>query len=166
MSGNAHIRTALFLTTMFIGFTTGCSTSTPLAADRPTLSPTAKAINRARAEEIAWAVLEPISTSEDRANWLVLRAEEVKGREVEDELADLPSFGCFHEVVPNPPIERSKTYWYVVFKPEPATPKPVGRTPSPTEPPAIPEPFIGEARFLVDPESGEVVAQAIYCIVY
>lgn len=164
-----HKHLAVCLMVALLGLVSGCSAGKQIT-DTPTASSTAvpsqETFDRTQAEAIAWEVLEPISRSKDRANWLVLQSEQVQGRDVEDEIPDQAQFGCFHEVEPNPPIVGSKIYWYVVFKPAPATPMPLGRTPSPTEPPAIPEPFIQEARFLVDPESAQVVAQAVYCVIY
>lgn len=156
---------AAILASLVVSCSTLNSTAVTPAAS-PTTERASGTMDRAQAEAIAWEALEPISHSNDRGHWLVIRAEQVRGREVEDEIPALAQFGCFHQAQPNPPIERSKIYWYVVFKPAPATPRPLERTPSPTEPPAIPEPFIQEARYLVDPEHAQVVAQAVYCIVY
>ena len=123
-------------------------------------------LNQREAEAIAWQSLQPLSHSGDQANWHILRSEQVLGGEVEDEFMDVSDFGCPQGEEPNEPIHGGRTYWYVMLQPLSATPRALGRTPSATEPPAIPEPYIIEAHFLIDPTNGEVIARAIQCVLY
>lgn len=115
-----------------------------------------------------WSSLEPNTSSRKRANWEVDLIQEAAGREVAEEFEGEPSAGCWMgpTPVPNSPIDDSATYWYVRMVPKPATPVPQERTLSPTEPPAVPEPFFYQAHFLLDPVSGRVVARRLICVVY
>lgn len=120
------------------------------------------------AVDAAWAAIEPNTSSHNRANWEAVEVRQVAGRDAADEFASGPSSGCW--MGPTPPanwdIAPAATYWLVRMKPLPATPAPRGRTPSPTEPPAIPEPFLREAVVLLRVDDGGVVARSLRCVVY
>lgn len=115
----------------------------------------------------AWQALDPNTSSHDPANWDVLQVHRVTGQEVAGEFEGRPAYGCPGPTpVPNSAIAPSKTYWYVQFQKRPATP-PAGATPlSPTAPPNVPEPFLYQARFLLDLDSGQVVARMLLCVIY
>ena len=118
--------------------------------------------------DTVWEILEPNTSSHNRANWQVLEVQTVSGGSVAQRFEGEPAPGCWSE--PEPPenenIASSKKYWYILMAPKPATPEPFGDTPSPTAPPQIPEPFLREAHFLVDLKSGEVVARKLLCVIY
>ena len=120
--------------------------------------------------DIAWQALEPNTTSHDQAAWQVVSVKSVTGREVRDQFAGKPvSSGCVPG--PKPPenaiLALDSTYWHVQMRPRAATPKPQPTEQfSPTAPPHVPEPFVVEARFLVDAKTGQVVARKLICVVY
>jgi hypothetical protein len=117
---------------------------------------------------IVWEALEPNTSSHDRLNWLVADIYTSKGIDVIERFRGEPTTGCWYG--PKPPengdIRTDKLYWYVFMKPVPATPLPSKETPSPTGPPNVPEPFLKEAYFLVDPVFGNVVARKLICVIY
>lgn len=117
--------------------------------------------------DIAWQALEPNTSSHDRANWEGGEVRQVAGRDVADETDGArPGYGCPGPAPPaNARIEPSGAYWYVQLKRRPATPPPDVPTLSPTAPPLVPEPFIYQAFFLIDP-GGQVVARKLYCVIY
>ena len=117
--------------------------------------------------DTAWEALEPNTSSHNRANWEVAEVRRVVGREVVEQFEGKPASGC---PGPKPPangtISPSGAYWYVHIKRRPATPLPREGTISPTAPSAVPEPFMYQALFLVDPADGQVVARKLYCVIY
>jgi hypothetical protein len=117
--------------------------------------------------DLAWRALEPNTSSHDPANWEVLDLRQVVGREIAKDFEGRPAYGCPGPTpVANASIAGSKTYWLVQFQKRPATP-PAGATPlSPTAPPNVPEPFIYQAFFLLDPGNGQVVARRLFCVIY
>ena len=138
-----------FLTLMF----TACSgNATPLEA---------QALNR------VWQALEPNTSSHNQANWEVIESRSVFGREVSERFEGGPDPGCVPGPTP-PPNQRispNATYWYVQMRPRPATPLP-GTPLSPTAPPRKPEPIVFQADFLVDSNTGEIIARILSCVIY
>ena len=122
-------------------------------------------LDQDRASDIAWEALEPNTRSRDRANWAVLEVRAVSGQSAAEESEEWTYHGACGgpEPPPNGEIDPSKNYWYVEFRPAPATPS--GPSMSPTAPPLVPEPFMHRALFLID-ESGRVVARMLACVVY
>ena len=118
--------------------------------------------------DIVWQALEPNTASHDRSNWQVIEAETVSGGSLAGRFEGEPAPGCWSGPEPpeNEDVISSKNYWYILMAPSPATPEPFDGTPSPTAPPQIPEPFLREAHFLVDPKSGEVIARKLLCVIY
>ena len=117
------------------------------------------------AGNIAWGALEPNTRSHDRANWTVVEVQTVSGRSVAEEFEGWAYHGACGgpEPPPNREIDPSRSYWYVEFRPAPATPR--GPSMSPTAPPLVPEPFMHRALFLID-DGGEVIARMLACVVY
>lgn len=127
---------------------------------------TEPAAGEAQAVDAAWAALEPHTRSHDRANWQVVELRQVTGQEVAGQFAGEPP-PCVYPTPPaNQAIDPASSYWYVEWRPRPATPRPQPGTPSPTAPPLVPEPVIPRARFLVDSGSGRVVARSLDCVIY
>jgi len=117
--------------------------------------------------DAAWEALEPNTSSHNQANWEVAEVRQVIGREVAEQFEGRPAPGCPGPTPPaNGTISHSGTYWYVQVKRRPATPLPQTGTISPTAPPAVPEPFMYQAMFLMDPADGQVVARRLYCVIY
>lgn len=144
-----------------------CSCSGGTASPGPDAVPVREALDPQRAFDLAWAALEPNTSSHDPANWELGEVRRVKGREVAEELEDeRPGYGC---PGPKPPANRlikaGDAYWFVVLKRRPATPPPEVPTISPTAPPLVPEPFMYQALFLVG-EEGEIVARKLFCVIY
>jgi len=125
-------------------------------------------LSQSQVLDIVWQVLEPNTASHEQANWQVIKAETVTGGSLAGRFEGEPAPGCWSGPEPpeNEDIISSKNYWYILMTPKPATPEPFGDTPSPTAPPKIPEPFLREAHFLVDPKSGEVIARKLLCVIY
>lgn len=115
--------------------------------------------------DVAWKDLEPHTSSHDRANWEVVDVRQVKGREVAETFEREQPRCIWPTPLPNETISPSATYWYVELKPRPATPLP-GEKISPTAPPRIPEPFVYDAFFLINPADGQVVARMLHCVIY
>lgn len=142
-------------------------TPSPGSEDKVDITSRGGDLDEQRLLDIAWAALEPNTSSHDRANWEGGEMRRVEGGEVADEFDDeRPGYGC-----PGPTpqanrrVEPDATYWFVQIKRRPATPPP-GVTPiSPTAPPQVPEPFMYQATFLID-DSGKVVARKLYCVIY
>jgi len=131
------------------------------ASDQP------EPLGEQQALDAAWAALEPNTSSHSIANWQVIEVRQVAGREVAEQFADTTFYGCPGPKPPaNEAIEPTSDYWYVDMEPRPATSVPRNRTVSPTEPPAIPEPFTRQALFLIDVADGRVVARKLFCVVY
>lgn len=125
-------------------------------------------LSQSQAIDIVWEALEPNTSSHERSNWQVVEAELVAGERVAERFEGEPAPGCWSgpKPVENKAVILTKDYWYVSMKPAPATPMPFYGTPSPTAPPLIPEPFLREAHFLVDPETKDVVARRLICVIY
>lgn len=125
-------------------------------------------VGEQQAVDVAWTTLEPNTSSRNRANWEVVAVRRVTGQEVAQEFEGEVAPGCWKGPTPpaNSPIDPAGDYWYVEMRPLPATSVPQNRPVSPTEPPAIPEPFVRGARFLVDVASGQVVARKLHCVIY
>jgi hypothetical protein len=123
---------------------------------------------RSQVVEIVWEALEPNTSSRERSNWQVVEVRSVSGESVAERFEGDPAPGCWSGPEPpeNKAVRASKTYWYVLMVPTPATPEPYPGTPSPTAPPQIPEPFLREAHFLVDPRTNEIVARKLHCVIY
>ncbi|NPV76441.1 MAG: hypothetical protein HPY59_08690 [Anaerolineae bacterium] len=117
-------------------------------------------------EKIAWEALEPNTSSHDRSNWKVVEVQSVQGARVAEEFDSWVFYGYCPG--PEPPrnraVEADQTYWLVRFETLRATP---AVTPlSPTAPPAIPEPFLYQAGFLIHPNTGQVLARYYHCVIY
>ena len=118
--------------------------------------------------DIVWEALEPNTSSHTRSNWQMEKVQFVPGERVAERFEGKPSLGCWSgpEPAENKDISATKIYWYVLMVPRPATPEPFYGTPTPTAPPLIPEPFLREAHFLVDPGTNEVIARKLICVIY
>jgi hypothetical protein len=120
--------------------------------------------------DLVWEALEPNTSSRDRAAWEVVGVEIVSARDVQDLFEGEPVPGrCAPGPTPpdNARIGRGGSYWYVQMKPRPATPRPVPTELfSPTAAPLVPEPYVYQAHFLVDADTGKVVARKLYCVIY
>ena len=125
-------------------------------------------LSQAQAIDMVWEALEPNTSSHNRSNWQVVEAQLVPGESVVERFEGEPAPGCWSgpEPVENKDISGTKEYWYVLMVPNPATPEPFYGTASPTAPPLIPEPFLREAHFLVHPESGDIPARKLICVIY
>jgi hypothetical protein len=120
-----------------------------------------------QALDIVWEDLEPHTSSKDRQKWEIGDARQVDGRDVVEEFANTTSAYCPGPPIPdNQPIQLSGEYWYILVLPHPATPMPQEGETSPTAPPAIPEPFVREAAYLIDIFEGKIVARRLNCIAY
>ncbi|MCJ7624158.1 MAG: hypothetical protein MUO76_11695 [Anaerolineaceae bacterium] len=118
--------------------------------------------------DLVWVALEPNTWSHDHANWEVIEVRQAAGRDVAEQFEGAPAVGCWQGPTPeaNGMITSTETYWHVHMMPRPATPFPREGETSPTAPPAIPEPVLRQAFFLVDDDSGEIVARKLICVVY
>jgi hypothetical protein len=116
----------------------------------------------------AWNALEPNTSSHSRSNWEVVDVRRVEGREVAAQFEGDPAAGCWIGPTPsdNEQVTPSARYWLVHMRPVAVTPLPQTAAPSPTAPPRIPEPFIRQAYFLVEVDSGQVVARKLHCVIY
>ena len=125
-------------------------------------------INQLQAIDNVWVALEPNTSSHNRSNWQVEEAQLVPGESVSEHFEGEPAPDCWFgpEPVKNKIVSSTKTYWFVLMTPNPVTPVPSYSTPSPTAPPQIPEPFLKYAYFLVDSESGEIMARKLICVIY
>lgn len=123
-----------------------------------------------QAGDLAWQTLRPNTSSRDRAAWQITRIEQVSGAEMAETFTAEPAAGgCVPgpTVPPNGEIDAQGTYWYVQFQPVPATPLPADtERMSPTAPALIPEPFLYRADFLIEADSGKVIARRLYCVIY
>ncbi|MFN8454165.1 MAG: hypothetical protein U0401_05735 [Anaerolineae bacterium] len=151
VKGYLHILWRLvFLTLLF----TACSgNATPLP--------------QTQIENRVWQALEPNTSSHQQANWEVVESRAVSGGEVSERFAGKPDPGCVPGPTPSPnqSISPTATYWYVHMRPRPATPLP-DKFYSPTAPPNIPEATVRQAEFLVDPNTGKIVARKFQCVIY
>lgn len=121
-----------------------------------------------RAVGIAWQALDPYSASHQLSNWQVVEARAVSGADIREQFKnDVSTYCTGPKIEHNQPIADAAQYWYVHLKPRDVTPLPVAtENYSPTAPPAIPEPSLRDASFLIDPASGQVVARSVSCVVY
>jgi hypothetical protein len=128
----------------------------------------ADSLGEQQAVDAAWHALEPNTSSHERANWAVVQARQVAGREVAAFFEGEPAPGCWMGPQPqlNAEIRAAEGYWYIEMQPRPATPDPQRSDPSPTAPPAIPEPFLRGALLLVDAQDGQIVARKLFCVIY
>jgi len=139
------------------------------ACSAPATSPAASpGPDRESVLDAAWRSLELNTSSGDRANWEVVEVRQVTGDGFVEKFAGEPAPGCWKgpTPVPNEMIDPTQTYWTIQFRPCLAAPVPQERTISPTEPPAVPEPFMAQALFLVDADTGRVVARKLSCVIY
>jgi hypothetical protein len=130
-------------------------------------APQVDSIREAEVSDIVWQALEPNTSSHNRAAWEIVEARIVTGETIQDQFEG--GTGCAPGPQPpdNATIGSDVSYWYVQFKPRPATPLPEPTEQySPTAPPRKPEPFVYQADFLVDAATGEIVARKIYCVIY
>ena len=120
--------------------------------------------------EFVWQALEPNTSSHNQSAWEIVGVQAVTGREVQDLFAGEPvPGGCAPGPTPpnNARIALDGSYWYVQMQPRSATPRPQPTEQfSPTAPPAVPEPFVYQAHFLVDASTGQIVARKLYCVIY
>jgi len=120
--------------------------------------------------DIAWQALDPNTSSHSRTAWEVIIVKTVTGWEVPDRFKGEPApGGCAPGPTPpgNASIALLGNYWYVEMQRRPATPQPQpsGQF-SPTAPPIIPEPFVYQANFLIDANTGQVTARKLFCVIY
>jgi hypothetical protein len=117
--------------------------------------------------DTAWLALEPNTISHDRTAWEIISVQVVIGQKIQNLFEDAQLYcGFGPEPTSNATISPADSYWYVLMKPRSATPLPQPTDYSPTAPPWIPEPFVDEARFLIDDSTGQIVARNFLCIVY
>ena len=133
-------------------------------------SPNVDLLSEEQVIDIVWQALEPNTSSHDRSAWETVSVQTVAGRDVQDLFAGEPVPGhCVSGPTPpdNAVIAPDGSYWYVLMQPRSATsvPQPTEQY-SPTAPPAVPEPFLYQAHFLVDPSTGQIVARKLYCVIY
>lgn len=120
--------------------------------------------------DTVWQALEPNTSSHDRAAWEVDDVRLVTGQEVQF-LFEGKTGGGWSCPGPRPPDDETivpdGSYWFVQMSPGPAAAEPWPTEQySPTAPSLIPEPFVKEARFLVDASTGQVVARKLSCIIH
>jgi hypothetical protein len=158
---------ALFV--LIITLIVSCSFFLP-ADDQPQESDSKKqsVFGKSQVIDIVWDALEPNTSSHNRLNWQVVQAELVTGGSVVEHFEGEPAPGCWSGPKPpeNQEIDPINEYWYVLMAPLPATPDPFYGTSSPTAPPLIPEPFLKQAHFLIDPNTGDILARKLICVVY
>jgi hypothetical protein len=124
-------------------------------------------VDEDQARDLAWKTLEPHTNSNNRDRWEAIEARQVSGEAIAERFEGEPAPGCpGPEPAPNQTIDPSQRYWLVHFEPLPATPIPQEGDVPPTAPPIVPEPFIYQAFFLLQPDSGQIVAMSIFCIIY
>lgn len=118
--------------------------------------------------DIVWNALDPYTSSHNRPAWQVMETQFGKGESVAKVFDGEPATGCWSGPPPpeNGEINPANDYWYVLMAPYPATPEPFFGTSSPTAPPLIPEPFLKQAHFLIDPRAGDIIARKLICVVY
>lgn len=127
-------------------------------------------LNEQNAVAIVWQSLEPNTSSHNQSNWEVIEVRSVKGSDVSGRFEGVPIPGqCAPGPTPpnNMAINPSGAYWYVQMRKRSATPLP--STPansSPTAPPLIPEPFVYEVHFLINPDTSLIVARKLFCVIY
>jgi hypothetical protein len=120
--------------------------------------------------DIVWQALEPNTSSHNQSAWEVVSVQTVTGEEVQELFVGKPiPGGCAPGPMPpdNASITLDGSYWYVQMQPRSASPQPQPTEQfSPTAPPAVPEPFVYQAHFLVDASTGQIAARKLYCVIY
>jgi hypothetical protein len=150
---------------------TACSADAPPVSYEVTpVSDEVNPLSEQQVVDIAWQALEPNTSSHDLAAWEVVDVRVVTGLEVQDLFEGEPvPGGCAPgpEAPDNAAITLDGPYWYVEMKARYATPqaRPTEQY-SPTAPPLVPEPFVYQARFLIDAGTSQVIARKIDCIIY
>lgn len=118
---------------------------------------------------LAWADLEPRTSSGDLANWQLIEVEQLRGADAAGQFEGEIAPGCWRGPTPQPnqTIHAAQSYWLVHMRPKPATaePWPHDGTPPATAPPMIPEPFLREAFYLMN-EDGHIIARKFVCVIY
>jgi hypothetical protein len=159
------IKQSIFMV-LVITILVGCQ---PAPSSTPAL-PSSLPLSKQQIIAIAWQALKPNTSSHDQSAWETTGVITVTGREVQDLFEGQPiPGGCAPGPTPpdNAKIALDGAYWYVEMQPRPATPQPVSTEQfSPTAPPNVPEPFVHQARFLVDAITGQVVARKVFCVIY
>lgn len=126
-----------------------------------------KEMGQQQALTLVWEDLEPHTNTKNREKWEIREVSKVYGRDVVPIFVDARFNQCPGPLPPeNQAIKPSTQYWFIHTMPHPATPLPLEGTNSPTAPPLIPEPFLREAYYLVDPISYEIIARKFVCVVY
>ena len=132
-------------------------------------SPSSVPLGKGQVIDIVWQAFDPNTSSHDRTAW-EFEVRSVTGQEVQDLFTGRPiPGGCVPGPTPpdNVSIVPDGPYWVVEIQRRPVTPQPLPTEYySPTAPPNIPEPFVYQARFLVDAITGQVVARKISCVIY
>ncbi len=129
-------------------------------------APTASLATEQQMRDAAWAALNPSTTSHNRAYWDFPEVRQVRGIEVSSQFGKDAAPGCLGPPPPaNATIAAAQVYWFVRAERRAMTPIPQNRTLSPTGPPAIPDPFMYQALFLLD-ANGKVVARKLFCVIY
>jgi len=120
--------------------------------------------------DIVWQALEPNTSSHKQFAWEIVSLQAVTGREVQDLFAgETVPGGCAPGPTPpdNVRIAPYESYWYIQMQPRSATPQPQPAVQfSPTAPPAVPEPIVYQAHFLVSAGTGQIAARKLYCVIY
>ena len=136
---------------------TACSTKTAV-------------LGKQQVVDIVWRALEPNTSSHTQAAWEVVRVQSVTGQDIQDLFKGPPVPGsCVPGPTPpeNAPLALDSAYWYVQMRPRQVTPRPQPTEQySPTAPPDVPEPFVYEARFIVDARTGRIAARKLMCVIY
>lgn len=146
-----------------------CSKYTPALNQSQEVDPEEKpVISQSQVIDIVWDAVEPNTSSHNRSNWQVVEVQLVIGESVAERFEGEPAPGCWAGPKPakNKSINSKDNYWFVLMTPKSATPMAFYGTPSPTAPPLIPEPFLMEAYFLVDPKTSDIVARRLICVIY
>ena len=165
------LRFSMFFVLLLLG---ACSSGTASqivqhADSTPIASPNGPdSLSEQQVVDLVWVALEPNTWSHDLSAWEAIEVRQAAGRDVAEQFEGAPASGCWQGPTPvaNGVIKPSDTYWYVHMMPKPATPFPREGETSPTAPPAVPEPFLWQAFFLVDADSGVIVARKLLCVVY
>jgi hypothetical protein len=126
-------------------------------------------LSEQQVRDLTWQALEPSTSSHDLSNWEFIEVMQVVGHEVADQFAGEPAPVCWQGPTPpeNATIKSDSSYWYVQMRPLSATPRPMPTEQfSPTAPPNVPEPFLNQADFLVDANTGRIVARKLSCAIY
>ena len=168
------MRVTVLCVSLMLLFLTACGQingGTPRPGDQVLDStPTGQSalLTEAAVVDRVWSSLELNTSSRDRANWEVDEIRLVVGHDMAGEFEGEPAPGCWKgpTPMPNSVILGSESYWFVRMRPKRATPVPQERTQSPTEPPAVPEPFLYQALFLLESDSGRIVARRLFCVIY